>query len=469
MKLFELYATLGLDTSGFETDANNAYKKADKIGENIGNIIGNGINFALGFSKVANKTAEFAKEASDITGHVDDMAQTMGISAQAYQEWSYVFGQSGLEIDRFAGAFTNLKKAMGGFDTKIQREALDAIGLSVDDISAMNVEDAFQTVITQLQAVENESERSAAAVALFGGSASGLSLLLNQGQEKISKLKTEAHDLGIVLSDTDISLGADMGDEIDKYTKSMEGMKTQLGVEFLPVFTQFLSSVNQAAQTSMPAIQSAMEKLTPAVSAVIEGGLSLVTNLITWIAENGEGAAAALTLIGVGFYAVQLAVNPIGTIIYTIITLSLALIANWEEIKETAVGIWNDITGAIDSAVIKLREFLGLDAGSGVYVSPDGTVSGGKTGKHFASGIRYVPHDGYNAELHRGEMVLTRQQAEEHRSRSGGGDLSALIGELRALGDRIEQMKVVMNAVTVGHMVSDTVSEDIARKAGAYA
>lgn len=471
MKLFELYATLGLDTKGFETGANEAYEKADKIGKNIGTIIGEGINFAMGFAKTANKAAEFAKDASDVTGHVDDMAQAFGISARAYQEWAYVFGQSGLEVDRFAGAFTNLKKVMGGFGTKQQTEALYAIGLSLDQLSQTNVEDAFQMVISSLISMESEAERSAAAIALFGGSASGLPLLLNQGMEKIGELKKEAHDLGLVLDDTDISIGADMGDEIDKYTKSIEGMKTQLGVQFLPVFADFLASVNQAAQTAMPAIQTAMEKLGPAVSSVIDGGLDLVTNLLQWIAEHGELAGAALAAIGVGFYAVQLAINPIGTIIYTIIGLSLVLIANWESIKEKAVGIWNSITTAIDSAIIKLETFLGLNSGSGVHTTSSGRQSGGGSGnKTFASGIAYVPHDGYRAELHRGEAVLTRQQAEEYRA-SGSGrapDNTALLTEVRALKDAILGMQIILNGKTVGRLITSTVNEEIAWQAGVY-
>lgn len=465
MKLFELYATLGLDTKGFETSANDAYAKADKIGKTIGTIIGEGINFALGFAKVANKAAEFAKSASDVTGHVDDMAQTLGISAKAYQEWAYVFGQSGLEIDRFSGAFTNLKKVMGGFGTKNQVEALNAIGLSVEDLAQLNVEDAFQMVITQLQGMTNETEKSAAAVALFGGSASSLPLLLNQGQEKIKELKEEANALGLVISDTDISFGADMGDEIDKYTKSIEGMKTQLGVQFLPVFTEFLASVNQAAKTAMPAIQTAMEKLAPAVSAVIDGGLDLVTNLITWIAENGELAGTALALIGVGFYAVQLAVNPIGTIIYTIIGLSLALIANWEDIKETAVGIWNSITGAIDSAIIKLEKFLGLESGVGVHTSTSGVYHNGGAGKTFASGIQYVPQDGYVAELHRGEAVLTRQHAEEYREgRAYSVDNTPVVEEIRSLKNAILGLTLTVDRQVIGRIAS----EEIAREAGVY-
>ena len=41
---------------------------------------------------VATKSAEAADE-------IDKMSQKMGISKQGYQEWSYVMGQNGMNID----------------------------------------------------------------------------------------------------------------------------------------------------------------------------------------------------------------------------------------------------------------------------------------------------------------------------------------------------------------------------------
>ena len=47
-----------------------------------------------------------------------------------------------------------------------------------------------------------------------------------------------------------------------------------------------------------------------------------------------------------------------------------------------------------------------------------------------ASGMGYVPYDGYRAELHRGEQILTRQQAEQYRS--GGSKTTGInTGELK--------------------------------------
>lgn len=52
-----------------------------------------------------------------------------------------------------------------------------------------------------------------------------------------------------------------------------------------------------------------------------------------------------------------------------------------------------------------------------------------------ASGLGYVPYDGYQAELHRGEQILTRQQAEEYRS-----------GESKTTGINTGELKQVIAA-----------------------
>lgn len=473
MKLFDLYVGLGLDVSDFEKDAEAAYEKADRIGNKIGLVIGKGIgasvNMVLGLAGVTNQLAGLSKEASDTTGHIDDMAQRLGISSKAYQEWSYVFAQSGLNIDSFAGSFDNLQKVMSGFATDKQYGALDAIGVALEDIENLQVEEAFALVVSKLMSMDDAAERSGAALTMLGGSAGNLPAVLNQGAEKIEELKQEAHDLGLVLGEEVVSSGASMGDEIDKYTASLDGMKTQIGAQFLPVFTEFLSSLNQAATTFMPTFLTAIEKLSPILSNLIDSGLTLLTNALQWCVEHTDELGAMLTTAAVGFAAVQVAVNPIGTIIYGIVGATMLMIANWESVKETAIGIWNSITTAVQSAVDAIRSFLGLNEEArktSVHVSADGVSHGGGEGRQFASGLAYVPYDNYVANLHRGETVLTRQQAEEYRAGATGGlDTSAILAKLDAVVETIASMSVTMDGQRVGDVVTARVSRNIAQTA----
>ena len=79
-------------------------------------------------------------------------------------------------------------------------------------------------------------------------------------------------------------------------------------------------------------------------------------------------------------------------------------------------------------------------SGEGTYtanivLNTDGTLPDG-IGDHrdgeasHASGLGYVPYDNYISRLHRGEMVLTRQQADTYRQGSGSGRQYAVSASL---------------------------------------
>lgn len=81
-------------------------------------------------------------------------------------------------------------------------------------------------------------------------------------------------------------------------------------------------------------------------------------------------------------------------------------------------------------------------------------------------GLDYVPYDNYLSRLHEGEAVLTKAEAEQWRR--GASNVAERIdyGKMgEAVAVALAGMAVQMDGVTVGHMVSPTVSRDIAQNA----
>ena len=76
--------------------------------------------------------------------------------------------------------------------------------------------------------------------------------------------------------------------------------------------------------------------------------------------------------------------------------------------KDIVDNIWDGITGAWDTVV---KGVQGLwERFKATITGTDDTVSVAVDGSHY-TGLDYVPYDGYIAELHRGEMVLTADEA----------------------------------------------------------
>lgn len=77
----------------------------------------------------------------------------------------------------------------------------------------------------------------------------------------------------------------------------------------------------------------------------------------------------------------------------------------WEGLKSWFKGIWNSLFGGLKANVTVNR-----------------SVSGGATNGSHANGLDYVPFDGYIAELHKGEMILTADEAKDLRNGSTSGE-----------------------------------------------
>ena len=79
-------------------------------------------------------------------------------------------------------------------------------------------------------------------------------------------------------------------------------------------------------------------------------------------------------------------------------------------------------------------------------------INAGVVGSH-ATGLNYVPYDGYLAELHKGEMVLTARQAEMMRSTgvtqgSVQSVAAAMVNGMQGMGGGISDTPININLVT---------------------
>lgn len=86
----------------------------------------------------------------------------------------------------------------------------------------------------------------------------------------------------------------------------------------------------------------------------------------------------------------------------------------WESVVNWFNGVWDSLFGQADKNAQKLAGKssggAGSSAGAGVKLNATAMVAGS-----HASGLNYVPFDGYIAELHRGEMVVPAKQADDLR------------------------------------------------------
>ena len=134
------------------------------------------------------------------------------------------------------------------------------------------------------------------------------------------------------------------------------------------------------------------------------------------------------------------------------------------------IGTW------VDTLINKVKQLLGLQEQARQYNVEDrpagmsesdyvNTLLGSGVdleninGRH-ATGLEYVPWDGYRAILHKGESVLTRAQAQNWREGNRVGSTPAISAAdiANAVAAAVSGMRVVMDGESVGTIVAPYVS-----------
>ena len=233
---------------------------------------------AIGTATVAagKELFNFAQETANAGDEIDKTSQKLGMSAEAYQKWDYVLGQSGVEITSMTTGmktFTNkIDDAKNGSDKATAM--FTKLGISMSDLQTMSREDIFAATVKGLQGMEDSTERAALANDLFGKSGQNLTPLFNESAEATEELMQAAEDLGFVMSDKAVKASAEFNDSMDTLQRTFSGVKNNIMGELLPGFSQImygLSDLLAGQEGAKEKIQNGAQELVTSL-----GNLSLI-------------------------------------------------------------------------------------------------------------------------------------------------------------------------------------------------
>lgn len=187
--------------------------------------------------KIAKELAEFfvdaVKGAAEYADEITTLSKTTGLGTETLQEYGYIAKLVDVDLNTITGSMTKLKRNMdsardGNAATK---EAFEKLGISITDANGelRDSEDVFNDALAALREIKNPTERDAAAMDIFGKSATELNPLIETSAEDLEALKKEAHDAGAVLSKDTISSLNEVQDSMDRMGLSWDALKKELG------------------------------------------------------------------------------------------------------------------------------------------------------------------------------------------------------------------------------------------------
>jgi len=462
MNIFTLTGTIFVDSEKANESISKTEEKSKSLSEKLGDGIKTAGAWALGIgaaaAAVGGAMLGVASNSAETADRIDKMSSKIGLSKTAFQEWDYVLGQNGMDIGKLETGMKTLTAAMENAQsgTASSIENFKTLGLTWEDGNGKlkSQEEMMNETIIALANMENGTEKARLATELFGKAGVDMMPMLNGGAEGIEELKNRAHELGLVMSDESVTAGVVLGDTMDDVKKSFGAVATQIGVSVMPMVQLMLNWILE----NMPVIQETVGNVVGFIQAAI-------SVLVAVWEEHGETIKAVTSAV---FSVVQTVIETAMGVIQGIINVVMGIISGdwsraWDGVKGIFKTVWDGMAvllpGLIEAIFTIIRgtfdTFKGLGKSMINYVwdgmksvwtsisnwvsekvkwladklafwrSGNNEISGAQSiasssslavnGSH-AAGLAYVPYNGYIAQLHEGERVLTKDENKDFAS-----------------------------------------------------
>lgn len=270
------------------------------------------INSTVAFDDARGKVADLTQEYTDLqnaTEEADDanadigfsfteLNSAIGVAHQAYEAINAVYDQTvGKTLD-LAGEVRNLSRTIGATSEQASMliQAADDVGVSSETLTS-----ALETAIRkgvrptiggigeladEYNAIEDPIERTAFLQDKFGKSGADLAALMEKGSDGIKELGDSAKATGLVLSDQAVQSAREFEIAADDLSDSVEGLKVQMGVEFLPTLTLWVDEMNRAVDA-----QRTLQTATQEHLITTEEGTALYNAAVMGIEAEGISLA----------------------------------------------------------------------------------------------------------------------------------------------------------------------------------
>ncbi len=284
MNLFNLFATLTLDNSEYEKKINESGKSAASVSSKMGTafktagrVIG---GIVTSIAAVTAAISALAVKTVDYMGDIDDNAQRVGMSTEAYQKWAYAMQLAGGDastlqiVMRELTTFTNELSAGQG-DALL---TLQKLGIGYEEFMTLPVDKQLQAIIEGLQGMESQTDKTTIAQEIFGNRAyQQLMPILNQEKGYVDNLFESMEDLGLVIGDDVVKAGAALGDKLDQLKLTFKTVGASIMSDLFPQIelvveglTGMATGAEDAGDKFVEGIVGIVDKLTSALPKLIE-------------------------------------------------------------------------------------------------------------------------------------------------------------------------------------------------------
>lgn len=275
------------------------------------------------------------------------MSNVTGFSVEELQKLQYASSFIDVSYETMTGSIQKLTKNMANGS-----DAFEKLGVVIhnSDGSMRNAKDVWYDAIKALGGIQNETERDAVSMELFGKSAMEMAGIVDDGGEALISLGEDAEATGNILSGEAVESAVAFNDQIDE----LKAKASQA----------FLEAGASLAETLVPALEKLVEVVTQVLSwfgnldgstqALILSVLALVAAIspVLGMISAISGAAAALN---VGMLPMLGTIALIIAAVSAVIAIGVALYQNWD----TIVAKCSEFSANVQAKFEEIRASIG--------------------------------------------------------------------------------------------------------------
>ena len=248
----------------------NALKKVGKAAETAGkagiSVVGGAVKAAgAGLTAFASAAAaggtavlKMAGNAAESAHDIDALSKKMGVSTDDIQKFKMASELTDVPVETMAKSMSKLTKSMSSAadGNKTTSAAFAQLGVKVTDSSGAlrDNQDVFNDSIAALGKMQNQTERDALALKIFGKSATELNPLILGGSDALKAMGDSAEKSGLILSQSAL-------ENLNKYKESVSTLKATAGqvkMVLSGTFTGALTGLVQKVTAVLPKISSSI-------------------------------------------------------------------------------------------------------------------------------------------------------------------------------------------------------------------
>lgn len=336
------------DTFGY--DFAESTRAANTLMENFGVTAGEAFNLVV---QGAQNGLDYSGELIDNINEYSVQFQKLGLDAEdMFSIFASGAENGAFNLDKIGDAVKELSiRVVDGSDTT--RQGFELLGLNADEMSAKfaqggeSAKAAFEQVIEGLEEMEDPLDQNTAGVDLFG------TMWEDLGPEVVTSLSTINESIDQTNESMDTLKEQKYDDLKSQFSELGRTFTTEvaipLGEQLIPVISDvigWLGGLVQAFSELDPTIQNIILVIGVVITVIgplitiIGTVVSAIGSVISFIGTLFGGISSLITIIG---SVVSVLGGPLTAAIAAIIAIGVALIANWETVKQVASDVWNAI------------------------------------------------------------------------------------------------------------------------------